>query len=83
MPREVTDAEGITWSCVQAYAGLSDEPENREAAQVKGAEDLYWVVCTPDGGAQSLRIQLEGEWEQSYSDEDLLEALKAEQQQGE
>ncbi|MCT7957307.1 hypothetical protein [Laspinema palackyanum] len=80
MPREVTDADGITWSCVQAYAGLSDNPENREAAQVKGASDAYWVVCTPDGGAQSVRIQLEGDWEKSYSDENLLEALKVEQQ---
>ena len=80
MPREVTDAKGITWSCVQAYAGLSDEPENQEAAQVKGESDAYWVVCTPDGGAKSVRIQLEGEWEKSYSDEELLEALQAEQQ---
>ncbi|MCT7992002.1 hypothetical protein [Laspinema olomoucense] len=80
MPREVTDADGITWSCVQAYAGLSDEPENREAAQVKGTSDAYWVVCTPDGGAKSVRLQLEGEWEKSYSDEELLEALEAEQQ---
>ena len=80
MTREVTDAEGMTWTCVQAYAGLSDEPENREAAQVKGARDAYWVVCTPDGGAKSVRIQLEGEWEKSYSDEGLLEVLKAKQQ---
>ena len=80
MTREVTDAEGMTWTCVQAYAGLSDEQENREAAQVKGGNNAYWVVCTPDGGAQSVRIQLEGEWEKSYSDEGLLEVLKAQQQ---
>ncbi|MCT7975937.1 hypothetical protein [Laspinema olomoucense] len=80
MTREVTDADGITWTCIQAYAGLSDEPEYREAAQVKGASNAYWVVCTPDGGAKSVRIQLEGEWEKSYSDEDLLEALQAEEQ---
>ena len=80
MPREVTDAEGITWSCLQAYAGLSEEPENQDAAKVKGASDLYWVVCTPDGGAKSVRIQLEGDWEKSCSDEELLEALQAEQE---
>ncbi len=80
MPREVTDAKGITWSCAQAYAGLSDEPENQEAAKVKGESDLYWIVCTPDGGAKSVRIQLEGDWEKSYSDKALLKALKFEQQ---
>ena len=30
MAREVTDADGITWACVQAYAGLSDGAENQE-----------------------------------------------------
>jgi hypothetical protein len=36
--REVTDREGITWTCIQALSGISDE-----AAQVKGEEDRYWV----------------------------------------
>lgn len=72
MPREVTDAQGVTWTCVQAFSGLLDESENRDAAQVKGKEDAYWVVCTPSGGAQSVRLQLQGEWEKSYSDEALL-----------
>jgi len=46
MEREITDSDGITWTCVQAYSGLSHNPENQEAAQVKGQEDTYWVVCT-------------------------------------
>lgn len=28
MAREVTDADGIIWICVQAYAGLSDGEQN-------------------------------------------------------
>lgn len=79
MTREVTDPEGITWSCVQAYSGLSDGEENQAAAQVSDSKDTYWVVCTPSGGAKSVRLELEGSWEESYSDEDLLEEIQAQQ----
>ncbi len=64
MPREVTDAEGVVWSCAQAFAGLNDDPERAEAARVKGAEDLFHVVCTPSGGARSVRLQLPSGWEE-------------------
>jgi hypothetical protein len=77
MAREVTDADGITWTCVQAYAGLSDEAENREKAQVNGQHDTYWVVCTPSGGTKSVRLELQGEWETSYSDSALLSEISA------
>lgn len=36
MAREVTDVDGITWTCIQAYAGLSDQTENQAAAQING-----------------------------------------------
>jgi hypothetical protein len=81
MEREVTDADGITWTCVQAYTGLSDGAQNDAAAQVKGTDDTYWVVCTPSGGAKSVRLKLQGEWETSYSDEALLGEIEAHQQQ--
>ncbi|MCT7950876.1 hypothetical protein NG798_13840 [Ancylothrix sp. C2] len=80
MTREVTDPEGITWSCTEAYSGLSDHAENHEKAQVKGSEDSYWVVCTPEGGAKSVRLQLEGKWETSYSEEALLSEIKSQQE---
>lgn len=79
MQREITDADGITWTCVQAFIGLSDQEEHPEAAQVKGQEDTYWVVCTPSGGAQSVRLQLQENWEQSYSDESLLKEIQKHQ----
>lgn len=81
MPREVTDADGITWACVQAYAGLSEGAENQAAAQVSGQDDTYWVVCTPNGGAKSVRLKLDGEWETSYSDETLLQEISSQRQQ--
>jgi hypothetical protein len=34
MPREVTDLDGITWTCIQAFAGLGKDPEKAEAARV-------------------------------------------------
>lgn len=79
MEREITDKNGITWTCIQAYSGLNDDAENRSAAQVKGTEDTYWVVCTPSGGAKSVRLKLQGEWETSYSDEALLNEIESQQ----
>jgi hypothetical protein len=48
-------------------------------AQVKGQEGTYWVVCTPSGGAKSVRLKLQGDWETSYSDEALLNEIQAQQ----
>lgn len=80
MAREVTDTDGITWTCVQAYAGLSDRAENQDAAQVQGSHDTYWVVCTPSGGAKLVRLKVQGEWETSYLDEALLSEIEAQRQ---
>lgn len=79
MPREVSDGEGVTWSCTQAFAGLSEGAEKDEAARVKGTDDCYHVVCTPSGGAKSVRIKLPGDWETALSDEALLQAIHQEQ----
>ena len=79
MEREITDSNGITWSCVQAYSGLDNNAETQDAAQVKGEENTYWVVCTPSGGAKSVRLKLQGDWETSYSDEALLNEIQAQQ----
>jgi Na+-translocating ferredoxin:NAD+ oxidoreductase RnfC subunit len=75
MEREVTDADGTTWTCVQAFSGVSQDLEHQEAAKVKG-EEAYWVVCTPSGGAQSVRVKLPKDWE-NMADEALLEAIAA------
>ena len=77
MPREVTDSEGITWSCIQAFAGLGNAPEKVDAARVDGVADHVHVVCTPSGGAKSVRLELPGNWERAMSDDALLEAVRA------
>jgi hypothetical protein len=73
----VTDGEGVRWACVQAYGGLKDGDENEEAARVEGAGDVFEVVCTPSGGAQTVRLELEGGWEEGLSDEELLKRIEA------
>lgn len=74
MPREVTDGEGTTWSCVEAYAGLSEEGKSG-AARVEGT-DRYRVVCTPSGGAQSVNLELPGGWDEGLSDGELLREIQ-------
>lgn len=77
MAREVTDGDGVTWSCVQAYGGLKEGGGDAEAARVEGEPDLFQVVCTPSGGAQSVRLKLAGGWEEKYGDEELLREIEA------
>ena len=81
MPREVTGPDGITWTCIQAFSGLGKDREKTEAARVDGAADAYQVICTPSGGAQSVRIELPGDWERTISDEQLLDMIQAQLRQ--
>jgi hypothetical protein len=55
---------------------LSKDPEKMEAARVDGEADAFQVVCTPSGGAQSVRIELPGDWEVSVSEEKLLDLIQ-------
>jgi hypothetical protein len=75
MEGEIIDSKGITWISIQAYSGISHNAENQDAAQVKGQDDSYWVVCRPSGGAKSVWLKLEGEWQTSYSNERLLNEI--------
>jgi hypothetical protein len=77
MQREVTDGEGTKWVCVQAYAGLTGDGGDKEAARVDGEGDLFEVVCTPSGGAQTVRLQLAGGWENDRTDEELLREIES------
>lgn len=77
MPREVTAPDGIIWTCIQAFAGLGKDPVKAEAARVDGEANAFQVVCTPSGGAQSVRIELPGDWEQTISEEQLLDTIQA------
>jgi hypothetical protein len=66
-PREVTDGE-LKWSCVQAYASA-------DLDLVTDENGLVAVVCTPSGGARSVRVELSPSWEQDLPDTELLAAI--------
>ena len=82
MPREITDSDGIIWTCIQAFSDLGKDPEKTEAARVDGKADAFQVVCTPSGGARSVRIELPGDWEQNTSNEELLDIIRDQAVQG-
>jgi len=73
--REVTDAENTRWTCVQAYSGLQDTLSEKAAAIAKTGEGKITVVCTPSGGAQTVRLELDENWHGKLSDQALVEAI--------
>ena len=76
MPRDVTDPDGRTWTCIQAFAGLGADADKTEAARVDGAPDHVNVVCSPSGGAKSVRVQLPEAWERELADQELLQIIR-------
>ena len=77
MPREVTGADGISWSCVEAYAGLSGENGRGAVSHAATGGGNSEVVCTPGGGAKSVRLELPADWEASLDDERLLHEIES------
>ena len=75
--REVTDSHNITWSCVQAYAGLSGKAAEKATDLAETPEGQVTVVCTPSGGEQTVRLELPENWFDQLSDEALLAQLAA------
>jgi hypothetical protein len=56
---------------------LGQDAEKKEAARVDGTSNRFHVVCTPSGGAKSVRVELPGNWEKALSDEELLQTIHA------
>lgn len=74
--REVTDQKNTTWTCVQAYSsGFSNGSE--VSPEVKNGNGTVTVVCTPSGGAQTVRLELRLDWLETISDNDLAERITA------
>lgn len=79
--REITDENNTTWTCVQAYAGLSSEASEKAAALAENDNGTIPVVCTPNGGAQSVRLALPKNWLEDMPDEELLSEVKVAQEE--
>jgi hypothetical protein len=77
MPREVNGSDGISWSCVEAYAGLSDEADGEAAERAASNDGKVAVVCTPGDGAKSVRLELPADWQESVDDARLLAEIEA------
>jgi hypothetical protein len=79
--REITDDEGTTWSCVQAFSGVggggADAAAEAAAERVASGDGRVAVVATPRGGAQSVRLELPRGWHEAMSDADLAAAVAA------
>ena len=67
--RKVTDGNNTEWTCVQAFSGSGNE-ELAEKAKELNRNGKVDVVCTPSGGEQSVRLQLNEDWE-TMPDEEL------------
>ncbi|MFD2247760.1 hypothetical protein [Pontibacter ruber] len=77
--REVTDKENTTWTCAQAYSGLEGKEGEKAAELAENKDGKVPVVCTPSGGAQSVRLELDSNWNEQLSDEELVQAIEAAQ----
>lgn len=73
--REVTAADNTTWTCVQAYAALNGKAAEKATDLSENEEGLVPVVCTPSGGAQTVRLNLAKNWLEDLSDEELTQAI--------
>ncbi len=73
--REVAEKENIKWTCMQAYSGLEGKASEKTTELLKSEDDKVPVVCTPNGGAQSVRLNLDKNWEDQLSEEQLLDAI--------
>jgi hypothetical protein len=73
--REVQDSENVKWQCVQAHAGITSKAAEEAAAKVQNESGNVTVVCTPSGGAQTVRLELQEDWNEQMSDEALIDMI--------
>jgi hypothetical protein len=78
--REVTGKDNIKWTCVQAYSGLQGKASEKAEELAENHKGEVPVVCTPTGGAQSVRLSLKDNWEEQLSDEELIDEIAKEKQ---
>jgi hypothetical protein len=71
--REVQTPDGTRWQCAEAMIKPADDKSSPSGREER---DLVTVVCTPTGGAQSVRIELEVDWKASVPDEELSRAIE-------
>jgi hypothetical protein len=81
--REITDSNNTRWTCVEAFGGMNEKLAEKAKEITESENGKVTVVCTPSGGAQTVRLQLAEDWQESMADEDLkrlIEESSGEQQ---
>ncbi|GAA4424025.1 hypothetical protein GCM10023188_03360 [Pontibacter saemangeumensis] len=66
---------------MQAYSGLEGKKGDKAAALSENGNGQVPVVCTPGGGAQSVRLELPKNWLEETTDEELLAGISEAQQE--
>ena len=74
--REVQDAANTRWTCAQAMAGVDSAVADEASDRLLDDKGNVPVVCTPSGGAQTVRLRLVNGWEESLTDAELLSAIE-------
>jgi hypothetical protein len=59
--------------------GFPTTQKTRRRLRLKDRRIPTGSFVRPSGGAKSVRLKLQGEWEKSYSDEMLLNEIQAQQ----
>lgn len=77
--REVQDQNNVKWVCVEALSGIADNSAE-VADKIQDKNGNVPVVCTPSGGAQTVRINVTSDWNEKLSDEQLLKEITNYQQ---
>ncbi|GEO09139.1 hypothetical protein [Segetibacter aerophilus] len=73
--REITDSENTRWTCVQAFSMSNKEASEKAEAITETEQGKVTVVCTPTGGAKTVRLELDANWEEQMTDEHLSKAI--------
>jgi hypothetical protein len=73
--REIQDKNGTTWQCVQAFAGVETKTTHKAVEHSENKDGTVTVICTPSGGAQTVRLQLPANWNDQMENEELAEAI--------
>ncbi|AWB19971.1 hypothetical protein DA075_02675 [Methylobacterium currus] len=69
--RDVTTRDGTAWTCIEALADMPESAKDKLAGEGRRA-----VVCTPSGGAHSVRLSLAEDWCR-MPEADLTAAIEA------
>ncbi|TNC15905.1 hypothetical protein FF100_01165 [Methylobacterium terricola] len=69
--RDVTTPDGTAWTCIEALAEMPEAAKEKLAGEGRRA-----VVCTPSGGAHSVRLTLDEAW-RTMPDSDLAARIAA------